>query len=72
MTLVRTRPRRWPAAVVLLFLGLALQGGMVAPAVAQEESSCLTCHTSVRDLVNITRQLDAKRPPKSAEISGEG
>jgi len=58
--------------VVPLFVGLALQGSIAAPAIAQEENSCLTCHTSVRDLVNITRALDAKRPPKSTEISGEG
>jgi len=72
MRLVLLRRRRWPAVVVLLFVALVVQGSVVDPAVAQEKSTCLACHTSVKDLVKITRALDAKKPPKSTEISGEG
>ncbi len=73
MRLVLLRRRRWSTVVVVpLFIALVLQGSAVDDAVAQEKSSCLTCHTSIKDLVKITRALDAKKPPKSTEISGEG
>ncbi len=40
---------------------------------AQEESSCVKCHTSPKTLIELTRALAAKKPPKkSAETKGEG
>jgi hypothetical protein len=43
------------------------------PVQSQEESTCISCHTSVKDLVQITREIAAKSPPQqSAETQGEG
>jgi hypothetical protein len=41
---------------------------------AQEENHCFICHTSARDLIKITREIEAAKPkPKaSAESEGEG
>ena len=72
MTRVPKKRYGWPTMIALAFAAFVLQGSGAEPAAAQEESSCLTCHTSVRDLVKITRELDAKKPAKSTEISGEG
>ena len=39
-----------------------------------EESSCITCHTSAVKLIKITREIQKKNPPKEkSELSkGEG
>ena len=59
--------------VPLLFLGYFLIGAIVSPSHAQDKSSCISCHTSVKDLVKITREIAAKTPhKKSAETKGEG
>ena len=43
------------------------------PSVAQDESSCIKCHTSPKTLIELTRELAKKKPPKkSAETKGEG
>ncbi|MEA3415803.1 MAG: hypothetical protein U9R02_06555 [Thermodesulfobacteriota bacterium] len=35
---------------------------------AEQESYCFTCHTSAKDLISITREIQAKKgaPPKAA------
>ena len=59
--------------VSIMFLGCFLLWGIPHPAQSQEESTCISCHTSVKELVNITREIAAKSPPqKSAESKGEG
>jgi hypothetical protein len=69
------RPIKYGAFIIPLipvcFLFFALP-----PAVqpAQEENQCFICHTSARDLIKITREIEATKPkPKaSAESEGEG
>ena len=61
--------------VSIMFVGclLLFLWGIPHPAQSQEESTCISCHTSVKELVNITREIAAKSPPqKSAESKGEG
>jgi hypothetical protein len=59
--------------VLVLLLGLFVLGGIPVTAIAQDDSTCVNCHTSVRDLVKITRELAAQRGPAvSAETAGEG
>ncbi len=55
------------AIFVVVFLGA---GQMVSA----EESGCVSCHTSVKELVRITKEIAAKNPQqkKSAESEGEG
>ena len=44
-----------------------------SPVPAQEESSCIKCHTSTKTLIELTRALEAKKKvKKSAETEGEG
>jgi nitrate/TMAO reductase-like tetraheme cytochrome c subunit len=66
----------WYVRVVfIMFVGclLLFLWGSPHPAQSQEESSCISCHTSVKELVKITREIAAKSPPgKSAESEGEG
>jgi hypothetical protein len=66
--------RSWsrPGVVLVVALLLCIMGG-VDTILAEEESSCVSCHTSVKKLVDITRQLAAERSPtESAETTGEG
>ncbi len=61
--------------VPLIFVGCFLIWGTVDSVQTQEGSTCISCHTSVKDLVKITREIAAKskRPcQKSAESKGEG
>ena len=59
--------------VSIMFVGCLLLWGIPHTAQSQEESTCISCHTSVKELVNITREIAAKSPPKkSAESKGEG
>lgn len=61
--------------VSIMFVGclLLFLWGIPHPAQSQEESTCISCHTSVKELVNITREIAATSPPqKSAESKGEG
>jgi cytochrome c biogenesis protein CcdA len=58
---------------VLIVLGCLLFFGATHSVLSQEESTCISCHTSVKELVRITREIAAKNPPqKSAESKGEG
>ena len=59
--------------MLLIFLGYFLLWGTASTVQTQEENICISCHTSVKDLVKITREIAAKRPPqKSVESKGEG
>jgi hypothetical protein len=59
--------------VLIVVIGYFLLWGIPHSAQSQEESTCITCHTSVRELVKITREIAAKAPPeKSMESTGEG
>ena len=42
--------------------------------VSAEESSCVSCHTSMKKLLEITRAIEASKPKveKSTESEGEG
>lgn len=66
--------RSWYIWVLAFFLlGSFLLWGVPPSTQSQEESTCVSCHTSVKELVNITRELAAKSPPgKSTESEGEG
>ncbi len=58
---------------VLIVLGCHFFWGATHTVQSQEESTCISCHTSVKELVRITREIAAKSPPqKSAESKGEG
>jgi nitrate/TMAO reductase-like tetraheme cytochrome c subunit len=58
---------------VLIVLGCLFFFGATHSVQSQEESTCISCHTSVKELVRITREIAAKSPPqKSAESKGEG
>jgi hypothetical protein len=65
---------RYVWVVSIMFVGcLLLLWGIPHPAQSQEESTCISCHTSVKELVKITREIAAKSPPvESAETEGEG
>ena len=57
----------------IVCLGWFLLWGNTSSVQSQEESTCISCHTSVKELVNITREIAAKAPPaKSTESEGEG
>ena len=59
--------------VLLSIVGLLMMLATTQPVQSQEESTCISCHTSVKELVRITREIAAKSPPlKSAESTGEG
>jgi len=59
--------------VLIIVVGFFLLWGISDSALSQDESTCISCHTSVRDLVNITREIAAKAPSeKSTESEGEG
>lgn len=59
--------------VLIVFIGTFLLWGNTSSVQSQEESTCISCHTSVKELVKITREIAAKNPPqKSTESKGEG
>lgn len=59
--------------VLIVFIGTFLLWGNISSVQSQEESTCISCHTSVKELVKITREIAAKAPPeKSTESEGEG
>jgi hypothetical protein len=59
--------------VSIMFLVCFFLWGIPHTAQSQEESTCISCHTSVKKLVKITREIAAKSPPeKSVESKGEG
>ena len=59
--------------VSILVFGYFLLWGVPHSAQSQEESTCISCHTSVKELVKITREIAAKSPPvESEETEGEG
>jgi hypothetical protein len=66
--------RIWYVWLVSVFLlGCFLYWGVPHSAQSQEESTCISCHTSVKELVKITREIASKSPPqKSTESKGEG
>ncbi len=52
---------------LVLILGDPLTGQ------AYEDTQCFKCHTSAKQLIQITREIAEARPAlKSAEIEGEG
>ena len=64
----------WYVGVVFIIVsGYFLLWGSTTSVQSQDESTCISCHTSVKELVNITREIAAKAPPqKSTESEGEG
>ena len=59
--------------ILLISLGIFLLWGVTKPVQSQDESTCVSCHTSVKELVKITREIAATAPlHKSAENKGEG
>jgi len=57
----------------IIFLGFFLIWGISDSVQSKDESTCIACHTSVKDLVKITREIAAKAPPeKSTASEGEG
>jgi hypothetical protein len=69
------RAAKYVAAVILLIPScFVLLAPSPTAASAQGENHCFICHTSARDLIKITREIEATRPkPKaSAESEGEG
>jgi nitrate/TMAO reductase-like tetraheme cytochrome c subunit len=64
----------WYAGVVLIIVvGFFPLRGISNSARSQDESTCISCHTSAKELVKITREIAAKAPPqKSTESRGEG
>ena len=63
----------WVMSIMFVGCLLLLLWSIPHPAQSQEESTCISCHTSVKELVKITREIAAKSPPqKSAESKGEG
>ena len=45
-----------------------------ATVVTAEESGCVSCHTSMKKLLDVTRDIEASKPnvEKPAESKGEG
>ena len=64
----------WYGGVALMIVvGFFLLWGNTDSVQSKDESTCISCHTSVRDLVKITREIAAKAPPeKSTASEGEG
>jgi hypothetical protein len=59
--------------VPIVIIGYFLLWGIPRSSQSQEKSTCISCHTSVKELVKITREIAAKAPPqKSTETKGEG
>jgi len=57
-------------SVSALVAGLSL---FLAPAaLAAEKSQCALCHTSVKELVDLTRKLQAGRPAEESKSKGPG
>jgi hypothetical protein len=74
-TMVRPKGKGvWYGCVVLVIVaGFFLLWGTSDSAQSQKESTCISCHTSVKELVKITREVAAKVPSqKSTESKGEG
>ena len=63
-------------AKTVLFLAIAFSltwATVVRVGAASEKSSCVTCHTSSRELIKISQIILKERPPvKSEETKGEG
>jgi hypothetical protein len=58
---------------LIVFSGFFFLWGISDSALSKDESTCISCHTSVRDLVKVTREIAAKAPPQeSTETAGEG
>jgi len=57
--------------VVAVFVFVLSHSAMV---VGAEESSCVSCHTSFKKLLEITRDIEAAKPAEEepAESEGEG
>lgn len=73
MLWVQGKRIRYVGVMSIIFVGCFLLWGIPYPAQSQEESMCISCHTSVKELVKITREIAAKSPPdKSEESEGEG
>jgi len=59
--------------LLLVFLGFFLLWIDASTVQAQEESSCVSCHTNSRELIKLSQIMRKMRPPiKSEEIKGEG
>jgi len=37
-----------------------------------EESGCVSCHTSMRELIKVTREIAATKPQPEEEVESEG
>jgi uncharacterized membrane protein YecN with MAPEG domain len=63
----------WVVSIIFAGCLLLFLWGIPHPAQSREEGTCISCHTSVKELVKITREIAAKSPPgKSEESEGEG
>jgi hypothetical protein len=64
---------RYGWLVLIMSVGFFLLWGISDSAQSQEVSTCISCHTSVKELVKITREIATKLPAqKSTETKGEG
>ena len=61
--------------LVMLFVAVFIFAlSNTAALVSAEESSCVSCHTSMKKLLEITRAIEASKPKveKPTESKGEG
>jgi len=59
--------------LILIFLGYFLLWGTSSTVQTQEKSSCVSCHTSSRELIKLSQIIFKMGPPvKSEETKGEG
>ena len=64
---------RYLWVMLLIFLGYFLLWGTASTVQAQEEDSCVSCHTNSRELIKLSQIIFKMRPPaKSEETKGEG
>lgn len=71
----RTSGARNSFKLLLTFIAIFTFVLWNSPAViSAEESSCVSCHTSMKKLLEITRAIEASKPKveKSTESKGEG
>jgi hypothetical protein len=62
---------RW-SGVAIVFCLVLIPGNPLTGR-AYEDTQCFKCHTSAKQLIQITREIAKARPAlKSAEIEGEG
>ena len=62
---------RW-FGVIIVFCLVVIPGNPLTGQ-AYEDTQCFKCHTSAKQLIEITREIAKTRPPaKSEEIVGEG